>query len=321
MTVEHFRRIFEDWIFALLVASLCCCLTRIDFWRRIHQCYYYFHSLLRWPQLSQRNMEKEGRPNEEAGPGPHGRAKDETMMSSSDNDLAPFNPTCDHALRVALDMLLSEDDDDGDGDGGSSSPGPDHHRRRRPAPPVLFDLGCGDGRLLIAAVRRDPSVRCVGVERDPALVGRAAAAAARERLTAEQRSRLEFRLGDALLMAAASPSSLPPPSSSLPPSSARDDASSASVLGSRCRDLQLEDATAIYLYLLPRGLVKMQPMLDQLVGDGKPASKLRVVVTYMFRVRGWEPMRVDRTTKAEAPVYLYRLPTSKKQKAQSKVIA
>lgn len=54
--------------------------------------------------------------------------------------LAPFNPTPPCAVAQALDLLCV-----GPGD-------------------VLYDLGCGDGRLLVAAARR--GARCVGVEYD-----------------------------------------------------------------------------------------------------------------------------------------------------------
>ena len=40
----------------------------------------------------------------------------------------------------------------------------------------LFDLGCGDGRILVAAARR--GARCTGIERDPARIAEAAAAIA-----------------------------------------------------------------------------------------------------------------------------------------------
>ena len=44
----------------------------------------------------------------------------------------------------------------------------------------LFDLGCGDGRILIAAARR--GARCTGIERDPARIAEAAAAIAAARV-------------------------------------------------------------------------------------------------------------------------------------------
>jgi len=42
--------------------------------------------------------------------------------------LAPFNPTSTEAIKIALDLLELKDND------------------------VLYDLGCGDGRLLIEVI-------------------------------------------------------------------------------------------------------------------------------------------------------------------------
>ncbi|CAK0878613.1 unnamed protein product [Prorocentrum cordatum] len=66
--------------------------------------------------------------------------------------LAPFNPTPDCAVAQALDALAA-----GPGD-------------------VVFDLGCGDGRLLLAAARRGATG--VGVEYDRRFVDRARGALA-----------------------------------------------------------------------------------------------------------------------------------------------
>lgn len=57
---------------------------------------------------------------------------------------------------------------------------------------LLFDLGSGDGRLVIEAARR--GARSIGIERDAGLVGRARAAAA----AAGVADRAEFRQGDLL---------------------------------------------------------------------------------------------------------------------------
>lgn len=43
---------------------------------------------------------------------------------------------------------------------------------------VVYDLGCGDGRLVIAAARRHPEVRGVGIDIDPARTAEAREAAA-----------------------------------------------------------------------------------------------------------------------------------------------
>jgi cyclopropane fatty-acyl-phospholipid synthase-like methyltransferase len=72
-------------------------------------------------------------------------AKKET----AENRLAPFNPTRDPAQQTAIRLLnLAKDD-------------------------VLFDLGCGDGRLLITAVEHREGLRCVGIEMDTVFTSRA----------------------------------------------------------------------------------------------------------------------------------------------------
>jgi len=71
--------------------------------------------------------------------------------------LAPFNPTPACAVNQALDALQV-----GPGD-------------------ILYDLGCGDGRLLLAAARR--GARAVGIEYDERFVERARAAASDAQLS------------------------------------------------------------------------------------------------------------------------------------------
>jgi ribosomal protein L11 methylase PrmA len=55
---------------------------------------------------------------------------------------------------------------------------------------VVYDLGCGDGRIVIAAARR--GARGVGIDLDPARIREATASAARAGVT----ERVEFRVGD-----------------------------------------------------------------------------------------------------------------------------
>ncbi len=55
---------------------------------------------------------------------------------------------------------------------------------------VVFDLGCGDGRLVIAAAQR--GARGVGIDIDPGLVARCQENARQ----AEQLERTEFRVGN-----------------------------------------------------------------------------------------------------------------------------
>ena len=201
--------------------------------------------------------------------------------------LAPFNPTCDHAQQVALEMLLGQDSE--------------NHGQKAHTNVVLFDLGCGDGRLLLRAVQCCSTVRCVGIERDPALVNKALDAI-HAQLTDEQQSRIEIRSGDALKPdnAVVIPQTTP---STIVGDSTETSTLSSTTIGSKCQGLRLQDATALYLYLLPKGLLHIQQQL--LTRDNMP--QLSAVVTYMFRFKQWEPVRVDRSTKAMVPMYLYKV--------------
>jgi len=65
--------------------------------------------------------------------------------------LAPYNPTNNDAVQIAIDMLAIKEKD------------------------VIFDLGCGDGRFLIAACERNQTttMQCIGIEYDRDLFTRA----------------------------------------------------------------------------------------------------------------------------------------------------
>jgi|TARA_B110000208_G_scaffold53954_2_gene70791 predicted TPR repeat methyltransferase len=86
-----------------------------------------------------------------------------------EHKLAPFNPVCEECLNVAVELF-----DFSDGD-------------------VLFDLGCGDGRSLVACALDCRSLRCVGVECDERLALRARARAAEAGVA----DRVTIVLGDA----------------------------------------------------------------------------------------------------------------------------
>lgn len=126
-------------------------------------------------------------------------------LPDASHRLAPFNPSATDAIDTALGRLLALTADD-----------------------VFLDVGCGDGRLLVAAVQR-AGCRAVGIEYDPALAERARVRA-RE---AGVEDRVEVREADALAVDFAS----------LP-------------------------ATAVFLYLKPEGLAAIQPLLQPLYDRG-----------------------------------------------------
>jgi precorrin-6B methylase 2 len=172
--------------------------------------------------------------------------------------LAPFNPTCAHAQEVALRLLSLKEGD------------------------VLFDLGCGDARFLIAAAKHTPGLQCIGMEIDPVYTKRANEALSLAPLGV--RKRVEIREGDVLRLI-----------------NKNDTASAPSLMN---------DATAVFVYLLPKGLKAIRPILQATAEKRYQEGKAFRVISYMFSMPPWEPAsEVDRTTKGECPVYLYTLDT------------
>ena len=98
--------------------------------------------------------------------------EDEVKSTDDVFKLAPFNPSSDQIQTKAMELLQLQQND------------------------VLFDLGCGDGRLLIAAVKKYPGLRCVGVEIDPVFATRGAEAVAQ--LPQDVQERIEIREEDVL---------------------------------------------------------------------------------------------------------------------------
>lgn len=171
---------------------------------------------------------------------------------NEENKLAPFNPTCSHAQEIALTLLDLTDDD------------------------VLFDLGCGDGRLLRRACHLIPGLSCVGIEIDSVYVERARLPPNDQE--AASMVNMEIREGDVL----------DPDVQNRP----------------GCLSL-CDDATAIFLFLLPKGLVKLRSTLDTIVTSRMAKRRRFRVVSDMFSIRDWEPTLINRETKGECPIYLY----------------
>ena len=189
--------------------------------------------------------------------------------------LAPFNPSSVQIQEKAIELLKLTNEDD-----------------------VLFDLGCGDCRLLIAAATRHPGLRCVGVDIDPIFVTRAQQAIQNSPDGETLRDRLDIRLQDALqlpMMVSATTSTISSSSSSR-----------------RCvptTELTLmDDATAVYLFVLPKGVNKLLPLLEALVETRKKQRRPFRILSYMFQIHIWEPTIIDKTSKAGCPVYLYEFP-------------
>lgn len=185
--------------------------------------------------------------------------KDTEQKPAEAFKLAPFNPSSEQIQEKAMELLgLIETD-------------------------VLFDLGCGDGRLLVAAAKKYPGLRCVGVEIDPIFATRAKEAI--QALPQDLQCRLDMREQDVL--------QLPMTASE---AGSRDDISELTLM---------DDATALYLFILPKGIAKIMPLLEALVETRKKQGRDFRILSYMFKIYEWEPTVTDRTSKGRCPVYLY----------------
>jgi SAM-dependent methyltransferase len=205
-------------------------------------------------------------------------AKDKREQSAEEIfKLAPFNPSSLQIQEKAIEHLkLSADD-------------------------VLFDLGCGDGRLLIAAARATKGLRCVGVEMDPIFVKRGLEAV--QQLDDDDlKGRIDIRVGDVLEL-------MKPPNErkqvSLP-ELVEFNSGTDPIVGKECQNIELmENATAIYLFILPKGVNKIMPILEAIVERRKIEGRPFRILSYIFKLHEWEPTFVDRTSKGDLPIYVY----------------
>lgn len=203
-----------------------------------------------------------------------------------ENRLAPFNPTSPHVQNIALELLTLTSED------------------------VLFDLGCGDGRLLITAAERTPGLRCVGIEMDQKYVSRGKDALMASNLVENLIARVDIRLGDVMdelgqLEVGTGRKFATARDHDAEEQLERNYAAKTATCtdGETLSNLTLlDDATAIFLYLLPGGLRKIKPLLEEAMARRK---NLRIV-SFMFAVPGWNPVAVDRRSKGECAVYLYK---------------
>ncbi|KAF0700226.1 Aste57867_9235 [Aphanomyces stellatus] len=134
-------------------------------------------------------------------------------------NLAPFNPTGDGAIEAAMDMLRPSKED------------------------VVYDIGCGDARFLVAAAETF-GCKCVGIEYDAELVRRAHALIEQRHMEAHVTVRHE-------------------------------DATEA----------DFSDATLLFLYLVPKGIQRLLPRLEEARARGVK------ICTNIFSIPSWTPVR------------------------------
>ncbi|KAL7513675.1 hypothetical protein ACHAXN_010927 [Cyclotella atomus] len=195
-------------------------------------------------------------------------------VPKENNRLAPYNPTHVTAQSKALELLKLQSED------------------------VLFDLGCGDGRLLVIALDNALEnrflLRCVGIEYDEAL-----AEAARDNISrvvsrfedGNATSRACIRWDDVLN---------------------EKNRGNLEAVAASAEDLTLlNDATAVFVYLLPDGLRKVKPLLAEAAKRRRRQRELNKcipllrVVSYMFSIPGWQPVTVDNSSKGGCALRYY----------------
>jgi precorrin-6B methylase 2 len=192
--------------------------------------------------------------------------------------LAPFNPSSDQIQQKALGMLNLTSDD------------------------VLFDLGCGDGRFLCFAANQTPGLKCVGIEILAEYVSRG-----RDRVKESHlEDRIDIRLEDATkadIVAVANQGVIEHEQENEEPKTATSKSTTTTPI---VQTLTLmEHATALYLFILPKGIVKMMPILESIKQKRLAQGKRFKVLSYMFKIHDWEATIIDKTAKGSCPVYYY----------------
>lgn len=162
--------------------------------------------------------------------------------------LAPYNPTNHECVTMALDMLSL-----------------------RPEGELLYDLGCGDARLLIEACRRFPGLKGVGVEYDAEVLMKARAAITTAISAEDNETTNHLNLIERI-----------------------------ELIHANVLDVDISNATAFFIYLVPEGMKLLAPTLINLINSGRGIR----IVSYVFSIPGLTPKQTM-TYKKSTNLYLY----------------
>lgn len=136
---------------------------------------------------------------------------------------------------------------------------------------TVYDLGCGDGRIVVTAVKEFKAGKGLGIDFNPDRLADCKKTVAEAKLSKEQEARLTFKQGDVLKLTAA----------------------------------DFKDVDVVTLYLLPRVNLKLRPVLQQGL---KPGAR---VVSHAFDMGDWAPDKTVRVRDAggvERTVHLWTIP-------------
>lgn len=163
------------------------------------------------------------------------RTEKKSSLPRAENYLAPFNPTDKTAIQEVVRLANFQSTD------------------------ILYDIGCGDGRVLIEAVRSSELKSAIGVEYDQKYAKRAGHAVS------------DAGLNDYIKI----------------------------IHGDACQ-LSMDDATVLFVYLVPEGLMKIRPKLIEMLDRGGCR-----ILSNIFSIPGIEPTHVFEYTKAKLKLYYY----------------
>lgn len=133
---------------------------------------------------------------------------------------------------------------------------------------TVYDLGCGDGRIVIAAVKDFKAKRGLGIDFNPERLKECAENVKKAKLTPEQEKAITFKQGDVL----------------------------------KLTPEDFKDVDVVTLYLLPEVNLKLRPILQKGL---KPGSR---IVSHDFDMGDWKPDREERVVvDREHTIYLWTI--------------
>jgi ribosomal protein L11 methylase PrmA len=134
---------------------------------------------------------------------------------------------------------------------------------------TVYDLGCGDGRIVITAVKEFKAKRGLGVDFNPERLKDCEKRMAEEKLTDEQRKALTFKQGDVLKMTPE----------------------------------DFKDVDVVTLYLLPEVNLRLRPVLQKGLKNGAR------IVSHDFDMGDWKADQTEKveTTRGTHTIFLWTI--------------
>jgi SAM-dependent methyltransferase len=121
---------------------------------------------------------------------------------------------------------------------------------------TVYDLGCGDGRIVISAIKEFKAKRGLGIDFNPERLKDCVARMKDQKLTDEQMKKITFKQGDVLKMTPE----------------------------------EFKDVDVVTLYLLPSVNLKLRPILQKGLKEGAR------IVSHDFDMDDWQPDKKEEVT-------------------------